>query len=79
MEAAGGSFDLLLNVPQYQEAADVLDTVPNLTVILDHRGWPTSIDELNSQEYWDGLKRFAAMPNVFMKISFFANTDPQWK
>ena len=79
MEAAGATFDLQLFISQYSEAADVLDTVPNLTVIIDHRGWPDNFEDLNSQEYWDGLKRFAAMPNVYMKISFFVHTDPKWE
>ena len=25
------------------------------------------------------MKRFAAMPKVYMKISFFASTDVEWK
>ena len=25
------------------------------------------------------MKRFAAMPNVYMKVSFFALTDPKWE
>ena len=25
------------------------------------------------------MKRFAAMPKVYMKISFFARTDPKWE
>ena len=67
MKTAGESFEFMLNPHQYQQAADVLDTVPNLVVIIDHRGFPKTVEQVNSQEYWDGMKRFAAMPKVNMK------------
>ena len=79
MEQAGASFEFMLNPHQYQQAADVLDTVPNLVVIIDHRGFPKTVEQINSQEYWDGMKRFAAMPKVYMKISFFGRTDAKWE
>ena len=37
------------------------------------------MEQLKSNEYWDGMKRFAAMPKTYMKISYFAETDPDWK
>ena len=48
MEAAGASFDVLLNISQYLQFAAVLETVPNLTVIINHRGWANSIQALGS-------------------------------
>ena len=44
MEAADVSFEFMLNPHQYQVAADVLDTVPNLRVIIDHRGFPKTVE-----------------------------------
>ena len=79
LEEADVTYELHLNPLQYQSAADVLDTVPNLRVIINHRGTPNNIDQNKSEEYWNGMKRFAAMPNVYMKISFFARTDPKWE
>ena len=43
MEAAGVSFDLHFDPHQYQQAADVWDTVPNLITIIDHRGCPKNV------------------------------------
>lgn len=50
MEAAGASFEFMLNPHQ-----------------------------INSEEYWEGMRRFQKMPKVYMKISFFARTDAEWK
>ena len=79
MEAEDVSFEFMLNPHQYAVGADVLDTVPKLRVIIDHRGFPMNVEQLNSEEYWNGMKRFAAMPNVYMKISFFGRTDASWE
>ena len=79
MEEHDVTFELMSNPHQYAVAADVFDTVPKLRVIIDHRGFPSTVDEIKSEQYWTGMKRFAAMPNVFMKISFFARTDREWK
>ena len=57
----------------------MLDTVPNLVVIIDHRGFPKTVEQIQSEEYWNGMQRFAAMKNVYMKISFFARTDAKWE
>ena len=83
LEAAGGSFDLNIEPSQYEDALKLLDTVPNLTVILGHRGvsifTPPNIAFLQSQEYWDAMKKFAARPKTYIKLSFFACSDFKWK
>lgn len=76
MEKEDVAFELILNPHQYQAAADVLDTVPNLRVVINHRGFPATHEQLLSDEYWNGMKRFAANPNAYMKVSFFARSDP---
>jgi predicted TIM-barrel fold metal-dependent hydrolase len=79
METEDVTFEFMLNPHQYAVAADVLDTCPKLRVIIDHRGFPKTVEQIKSEEYWTGMKRFAAMPNVYMKISFFGRTDAEWK
>ena len=78
MADAGASFELILFPHQLREAADVLDTVPHLVTIINHRGMPSSVEEIKSTEYWDGMKRLAVMSNVYMKISFHGFTDKAW-
>ena len=38
LEAAGGSFDLMMETCQYDDVFEPLETVPDLTIILCHRG-----------------------------------------
>lgn len=64
---------------QYAAAAEIYEACPKLRVIIDHRGFPSTVDAIKSDEYWTGMKRFAALPNIYMKISFFARTDREWK
>lgn len=77
LEAADVTFELHLNPSQYEDAAKVLEACPKLRVIIDHCGSPF-MDNLKSQEYWDGMRRFAALPNVYIKISFFGRINPEW-
>ena len=77
LDALDVTFELHLNPHQYEDAAKVLEACPNLRVIIDHMGSPL-IDDLKSDVYWNGMKRFAALPNVFMKLSFFGRVNPAW-
>jgi len=77
MEVLDVTFELHLNPNQYEDAAKVLEACPNLRVIIDHMGSPL-IDDLKSEVYWNGMKRFAALPNVFIKLSFFGRVNPAW-
>ena len=84
LEAAGGSFDLMMEAYQYKEVFETLETVPDLKIILCHRGielckHPADPDFLKSQEYWDAMKKFAARPNTYMKLSMFGFSDISWK
>ena len=83
MEEAGCSFDLMMEPNQYQSIFEALEQVPNLKVIVDHRGCrlakPFNLEFLQSQEYLDAMEKFASMPNVYMKISMFGWSDPKWE
>ena len=83
IEAAGASFDLMMEPCQYKDVFECLETVPDLTIILGHRGvqlcTPPGIEFLKSQEYWDAMKKFAARPKVYMKLSMFGYSDPKWE
>jgi predicted TIM-barrel fold metal-dependent hydrolase len=75
LEEADVSFELHLNPWQYPDALEILKTVPNLRVIIDHRGRP-SLADLNGEAYLAGMKLFAALPNVHFKVSFFGFSTP---
>ena len=68
---------------QWPSIFEALEQVPKLKVIVDHRGCrlakPFNLEFLQSQEYLDAMKKFASMPNVYMKISMFGWSDPKWE
>jgi len=72
----GFSFDLQLNPHQFAKAADHIQNHPNIPVIINHLGTPT-LDDLTtkSNQYWDGMRKLAALPNVNIKISMLCYTD----
>jgi len=77
LEAEDVTFELHLNPSQYEDAAKVLEACPKLRVIIDHCGSPF-MEHLQGEAYWEGMKRFAALPNVYIKISFFGRINPAW-
>ena len=83
MEEAGCTYDLMAEPNQWPSIFEALETVPNLKVIVDHRGCrlakPFNLEFLQSQEYLDAMKKFASMQNVYMKISMFGWSDPKWE
>ena len=68
---------------QYDSIFKLLDTVPDLTIILTHRAasmiTPPSLDFIKSQQYWDAMKKFAARPKTYIKLSMFCFSDMQWQ
>ena len=40
---------------------------------------PPTVEQFESKQYWDAMKRFAAMPKVYMKLSFLGATDTKWE
>ena len=82
MEEAGCSWDMMMEQIQWPSILEALETVPDLTVILDHRATrlagSSKIQFLKSKGYKDTMEKFAAMPKVYMKISMFGISDPTW-
>lgn len=77
----GFSFDMQLNPHQFQKAATLIEAYPEMTVIIDHLGSPTLADLTEpdkASRYWQGMKRFAARENTYIKISMLAYTDRNW-
>lgn len=58
-----------------EEAAEILKSMPNLRVILDHLVFP-SVADLEGDAYIEGMKLFAELPNVYLKISFMGKISP---
>ncbi|WP_175525761.1 amidohydrolase family protein [Bosea sp. OK403] len=75
LAAYGLSYDAWLYHPQLDELADLADTFPETTIIVDHLGAPLMIEQyaLRKDEVfrqWSASMRdLARRPNIFMKIS----------
>ena len=73
------SFDLFVWHHQLAYAADVCAALPQLTVIVEHTGFPPLGDEDGMRVWRDGLARFAErVPRSVLKISGLALFGPQW-
>ena len=46
MEKARVSYELILFPCQFKDVADILETVPNLVTVINHRGLPKDIEQL---------------------------------
>ncbi len=62
------TFDLLLRPPQFSKALEVIKTCPSTRFILDHIGNP-DLMQSDNQEWYDGIKMLAELPNLNCKIS----------
>jgi predicted TIM-barrel fold metal-dependent hydrolase len=66
----GLSFDLMLEAPQIEEAATRLrHTAPDLPIVIEHAGGPDLGDPADIQAWRRGLRAFAELPNITIKIS----------
>lgn len=71
------SFDLQLNPHQFAAAAALIRETPETPVILNHLGTPT-FDDLQRDDFWQGLAELAACDNVTLKISMLYYAHPDW-
>jgi predicted TIM-barrel fold metal-dependent hydrolase len=76
---AGLSFDLQLIPPQMNRAFAVLQQVPELKVALCHCGSPWDQSPQGLEHWRRGLRRFAALPNFYCKISGLGMFNPNWE
>lgn len=74
----GLSFDLQLTEEQYSTVLAALERVPELRVAICHLAspWDRSVEGLARWKSW--MRRFAALPNVVMKISGLCMYTKQW-
>ncbi|MFT6899416.1 MAG: L-fuconolactonase [Paraglaciecola sp.] len=57
----------------------ILDNTPELTVIINHAGWPPHASEHSSWKNWcNNLARLAQYPKVAIKLSGWEMTDRQY-
>jgi len=78
LEEYGLSYDLQVWQHQLSEAAALLAKVPNIQIILNHTGMPTERTNAVYQEWKEGMKKLAELPNVAVKISGLGMTDHNW-
>lgn len=74
----GLSFDLQLYPSQMKTAAEIGERHPDTPLIINHAGLPTDRDPDGMAAWRDGLRRLAALPHAFIKISGLGITDRAW-
>jgi predicted TIM-barrel fold metal-dependent hydrolase len=72
------SFDLQLIPQQIERAAKVLQRLPGLQVALCHCGSPWDQSSAGLERWSDSLKKLAALPDVYCKISGLAMFNHRW-
>lgn len=70
-------FDLLLYVKQLRHAATVAEALPGLPLVIDHLAKPR-IKEQGLDDWIPHLRRAAACPNVYCKLSGLV-TEADWQ
>ncbi len=78
LDRRGLMFDLDCEWTNMQAAAELAGRHPNLTVVLEHIGFPRNRDEDYFQSWRQGLQTLAGADNVTCKISGVAMTDPRF-
>jgi predicted TIM-barrel fold metal-dependent hydrolase len=71
-------FDLDCEWPNMSAARDLALRHPDLTVVLQHIGFPRRRDNEYFTKWVEGMRTLAEAPNVTCKISGLAMTDPQF-
>lgn len=71
-------FDLDCEWPNMAAARDLALRHPELTVVLQHIGFPRSRDDAYFASWQEGMRTLAEAPNVTCKISGLAMTDPRF-
>lgn len=72
------SWDLRLPWWHLKEGAEVAALYPNMSIILNHTGYPWNRDEASLQAWREGMQALAALPNVTCKISGLCVSDLPW-
>ncbi len=76
----GWSFDLQVFAGQMADAADLAESAPKVTFVLQHAGMLEDLSQQGRSEWRAGMVRLAACPNVVTKLSglgtFLHRNDP---
>lgn len=75
LEDRGGTFDACIRHTQLPALIDLLDAVPDLTVVLDHLGKPPvdhGMDSPPGRKWSEQIGILAARPRTFVKLSGLA-------
>ncbi len=75
LEHRGGTFDACIRHTQLPALIDLLDAVPDLTVVLDHLGKPPvdeGIDSPEGRRWSEQIGILAARPRTYVKLSGLA-------
>ena len=76
----GWSFDLQVFAKQMADAAELAESAPKVTFVLQHAGMLEDLSQEGRSEWRAGMVRLAACPNVVSKLSglgtFLHRNDP---
>ncbi|NBP40133.1 MAG: amidohydrolase, partial [Betaproteobacteria bacterium] len=72
------SWDLRVPFWHLEEAAGVLEKVPELEVVLNHTGLPWDRSEAGLAHWRKGMKALARLPQVYCKISELGLLNAAW-
>ncbi len=70
--AAGLVWDLLVYAEQLPQATQLLESFPEVTIVLEGAGWPLDRSPAGFQHWRDQLAAVSAYPNVFLKLQGIA-------
>ncbi len=74
----GLSFDLQAPAPLMAEAAGLAADFPDVRLVLTHAGLPLDRSPEGMAAWRTGMRRLAAQPNVWVKVSGLPMTDWRW-
>ena len=75
---SGLMFDLQTPWWNLDEAAELAWDHPDTTIVLNHTGLPAQRDDASLQAWRDAMARFAACPNVLVKVSGIGVPGQAW-
>ncbi|HEY5210930.1 MAG TPA: amidohydrolase family protein [Stellaceae bacterium] len=77
--AHGLVFNLSVFAPQLAMAARLATAMPEVTLVLEHVGWPIATDQDGFRAWRAGMAALADCANVFVKVSGFWAIDRAWR
>lgn len=72
------SFDLQALPEQFDDAAALIATHPEIPVVVNHTGMPRDQSPAGLERWRRGMRRLAGLPHVSAKISGFGMFDANW-